>query len=702
MQLIQFIKLSVHQPEKQIENVLQLLAEGATIPFIARYRKERTGNMDEVEITQIRDAQNKYQEIISRQETIIKAIDEQGQLSEKLKQDIQNAFDLTMLEDLYLPYKKKRETRGEKAKKLGLEPLAKMIMSQRLQDPYSKATDFINNKVASEEEAINGALDIIAEYINENTVTRNWLRDLFRNRATLETKIKDKGKDSEEKYRDLYQFNKPLKFVSSHRFLAASRGANEGILSFKIAPTKEEALEKLERFFVKERNECGELVKKACKDAYSRLIASSIETEIFNEFKEKADAQAIGIFTTNLRQMLLASPLGQKRVLAIDPGFRTGCKVVCLDQHGTLLTNTTIYPHPPQNEFGEAKKKLSQLVEAYQIEAIAIGDGTAGRETETLVKRTSFSKEVQVFSVREDGASIYSASSIARKEFPTYDVTVRGAVSIGRRLMDPMAELVKIDPKSIGVGQYQHEVNQHQLKTALDDVVISAVNAVGVDLNTASPYLLSYVSGLNLTTAENIVEKRDELGGFTSREQLKKVKRLGDKTFEQCAGFLRIRESKNPLDNSAIHPESYHWIEKFAKHLQLKTEDLIENENAINQLKHTDFQEIDNYTFNDLIAELKKPSRDIRQKIKILEFDENIKTIQDLKVGQILNGMITNITDFGAFVNIGIKENGLIHKSNLSEDYIENPTDIVKLNQAVRVEVLSVEIERKRIGLKML
>lgn len=702
MQLIDYLKLTVHRTDKQIENVVHLFSEGSTIPFIARYRKEMTGNMDELEITQIRDAKSKYEEIIARQETIRKAIDEQGKLTDELSNQIFNAFDLTTLEDIYLPYKKKRLTKGEKARKLGLEPLAKMIMSQRLQNPYQKTTDYIKGEVTSEEQAIDGALDIIAEYMNENAIARNWLRDLYRNRAVLETKLKDKEKDVNEKYRDLYQFSKPVKYISSHRFLAASRGANEGIISIKIAPEKEEAIQKLERFFVKENNECGDLVKRACKEAYSRLIAPSIETEIFNEFKAQADTQAIEVFTSNLKQMLLAPPLGQKRVLAIDPGFRTGCKVVCIDQHGTLLTNTTIFPHAPQNETAQAKKKLAQLVEAYDIEAIAIGDGTAGRETETLVKRTHFSKDVQVFSVREDGASIYSASSIARKEFPDYDVTVRGAVSIGRRLMDPMAELVKIDPKSIGVGQYQHEVNQNQLKTALDDVVISAVNAVGVELNTASPYLLSYVSGLNLSIAENIVEKREELGGFVSREQLKKVKRLGDKTYEQCAGFLRIREAKNPLDNSAIHPESYHWIEKFAKHLGIKTEELIENETAIQQLQSNDFKGIDAYTFDDLIAELKKPSRDIRQKIKVLEFDENVKTIQDLKVGLVLNGMITNVTDFGAFVNIGIKENGLIHKSNLSEDYIENPLDAVSINQAVRVEVISVEVERKRIGLKKL
>lgn len=702
MQLIPYIQQTVQRSEQQIKNVIQLLGEGATLPFIARYRKERTGNMDEVEIGQIRDAQTKYEEIIARQDTILKAIESQGQLTDELSHSIRNAFDLITLEDLYLPYKKKRVTRGEKAKKLGLEPLAKMIMSQRLSDPYSKATEFIKGEVTSENQAIDGALDIIAEYINENAVTRNWLRELYQKRAVLETKIKDKDKDSDEKYRDLYKYSSVLKHVSSHRFLAATRGANEGILSMKIAPEKEEAIEKLERFFVKEQNECGDLVAKACKDAYSRLISPSIETEIFNEYKEKADTQAIQIFTKNLRQMLLAPPLGQKRVLAIDPGFRTGCKVVCLNQHGSLLTNTTIFPHPPQNEMAQAKKKLAQLVEAYEIEVIAIGDGTAGRETETLVKRTHFSKDIQVFSVREDGASVYSASSIARKEFPDYDVTVRGAVSIGRRLMDPMAELVKIDPKSIGVGQYQHEVDQNRLKTALDDEIISAVNSVGVELNTASPYLLSYVSGLNASIAENIVEYREELGGFTTREQLKKVKRLGDKTFEQCAGFLRINDSKNPLDNSAIHPESYDWVKKFAKHLNIPVEDLMENEEKINQLKRQDFSGIDEFTFNDLIAELKKPSRDIRQKIKILEFDENIKTIQDLKVGQVLNGMITNVTDFGAFVNLGIKENGLIHKSNLSDEYVANPIDVVKLNQAVRVEVISVEVDRKRIGLKKL
>lgn len=700
MQLVAYIQQFVSFHEKEISNVLRLFEEGATIPFVARYRKEQTGNMDEVELTTLRNAKEKYGEIISRQETILKAIDEQGKLTDELKTKIQSTFESIRLEDIYLPFKKKRLTKGEKARKLGLEPLAKMIMSQRLGNLEKTIENFVKGEITSEEQAVEGAMDILAEYINENEVTRNWIRDLFRHKAIMTTKLKDEGKDEGKKFQDLYAFEKLVKHVSSHRFLAATRGVNEGILSMKIQPDKQDAIEKLERFFVKEQNECGRIVKKACREAYQRLILPSIETETFHEFKEKADNKAIDIFTENLKQMLLASPLGEKRVLAIDPGFRTGCKVVCLDQYGNLLTNATIFPHPPQNEVAKAKAKLAQLVEAYNIQAIAIGDGTAGRETETLVKRTHFSKEIQVFSVREDGASIYSASSIARKEFPNFDVTVRGAVSIGRRLMDPMAELVKIDPKSIGVGQYQHEVSPSKLKTALDDVVSFAVNSVGVELNTASPYLLSYVSGLNPTLADNIVEKREEIGGFTSREQLKSVKRLGDKTFEQCAGFLRIRNAVNPLDNSAIHPESYPWIEKFARKLNVHPEDLIENEGLVEQLSMDHFQGLDDYTFQDLKAELKKPSRDIRSSIRVFDFDENIKTIQDLKIGMILNGIVTNVTDFGAFVNLGIKENGLIHKSNLSNNYNEHPSQVVKLNQQVRVEVIRLEIERKRIGLK--
>ena len=700
MNITAFVQKTLAVSENSISNTLMLLEEGATIPFIARYRKEKTGGLDEVEIARIRDEKERFEELTARQKTILKAIEEQGKLTEELKSKITTCFDASELEDIYLPFKQKKQTKGEKAKKLGLEPLAKMILSQRLADPYHTAASFVKGEVESEEQAVEGALHIIAEYMNENAVVRQWIRELFRRKAVVQTKLMKGKTDEGEKYKDLYDFSMPLWKVPSHRFLAIHRVHREGILSLKAVPEKEEGIEKLVRFYVKGDNDCRSLVEDACKDAYTRLIAPSIENEIYNEFKLKADEQAIAVFSKNLKQLLLAPPLGQKRILAIDPGFRTGCKVVCIDEYGELLTNTAIFPHPPQNERDKAMSKLTELVEAYKIEVIAIGDGTAGRETETLVKRTRFTRLVDVYVVREDGASVYSASPVARKEFPNHDVTVRGAVSIGRRLMDPLAELVKIDPKSIGVGQYQHEVNQPRLKVALDDVVVSAVNAVGVELNTTSPYLLSYVSGLNSAIAENIVAFRSEIGGFTSRQQLKKVKRLGDKAFEQCAGFLRIRDAENPLDNSAVHPESYRWVEKFAGKLNVQVQELIGNEQLLNSLKNSDFEGLDSFTFTDLVNELKKPARDPRRKIKVLEFDEQIKEIKDLKIGQKLNGIITNVTAFGAFVNIGIKENGLIHKSNLADKYVEDPSDIVALHQHVSVEIIEIDIPRKRIGLK--
>ncbi len=702
MNLITFVQQNISVTEQSIKNTLHLFEDGATIPFIARYRKEMTGGLDEVKISQIRDLKESYETIVARQKAILKVIEEQEKLTDDLSARISNCFDMLELEDIYLPYKQKRLTKGEKAKKLGLESLAKMIMSQRLADPLRTAESFVKGEIESEEQAIEGALHIVAEYMNENTVVRQWIRELYRRKAVVQTKLVKGKVDEGEKYKDLYDFSMPLWKIPSHRLLAIHRGNREGILSLKIAPDKSEGIEKLERFFIKTQSECVDLMKEACKDAYTRLISPSIENEVFNEYKAQADEKAITVFSNNLKQLLLAPPLGQKRILAIDPGFRTGCKVVCLDEHGELLTNATIYPHPPQNERDKAMSKLSQLVEAYKIDVIAIGDGTAGRETETLVKHTHFPQTVDVYSVREDGASVYSASAVARKEFPNHDVTVRGSVSIGRRLMDPLAELVKIDPKSIGVGQYQHEVNQSKLKTALDDVIISAVNAVGVELNTASPYLLSFVSGLNSTTAENIVSYRSEIGGFSSRDQVLKVKRLGGKAFEQAAGFLRIRDAENPLDNSAVHPESYHWVEKFAKKLKVSVSELIGNIKLIDQLKSSDFSELDIFTFTDLVAELKKPGRDPRSKIKILEFDEQIKTIGDLRIGQKLNGIITNVTAFGAFVNIGIKENGLIHKSNMSDSYVEDPATIVSMHQHVLVEVIEVDIPRKRIALKKL
>ena len=695
-----FIQTHSNLPSKSIQNTLHLLNEGATVPFIARYRKEMTGGLDEVEIALIRDLAKKYEELISRQQTILNSIEEQGKLTPELKDKITACFDSILLEDLYLPYKQKRQTKGDKAKKLGLEPLAKMIMSQRGGDPIAMADKFVKGEVEDEKMAIEGAKDIIAEWINENGAARAKIRYLFQRKSLLASKMV-KGKEEEgAKYRDYFDFSEPLYKCASHRLLALVRAEREGFISLKAQPDQDEAIESLERFFVKGNDGCAKIVGEACKESYKRLMCPSLENEILSEAKEKADKEAIKIFTTNLRQLLLAPPLGSKRILAIDPGFRTGCKVVCIDESGDLLMNQTIYPHPPQNESSAAKSKIAQFVQAYKIEAIAIGDGTAGRETEAIIKQIRFDREVEVFVVREDGASIYSASPIARKEFPTYDVTVRGSVSIGRRLMDPLAELVKIDPKSIGVGQYQHEVNQNLLKDALDDVVVSCVNSVGVDLNTASPYLLSYVSGLGPTLAENIVAYRTENGGIRSREELKKVKRLGDKAYEQAAGFLRVRTSENLLDNSAVHPESYKVVQAMAKKLKVDLKTLIGNDELLKEIKKVDFPEIDSYTFDDILNELKKPGRDPRKKAKVLEFDSSIRTMDDLRIGMILPGIVTNVTAFGAFVNIGIKENGLIHKSNLAETYVEDPAQFISLHEHVSVQVLEVDASRKRVGLK--
>ncbi|WP_430404332.1 Tex family protein [Fluviicola sp.] len=702
MQKNEFVLNASGLKEKAIQNTIGLLEGGATVPFISRYRKEMTGGLDEVQIAQIRDLAKKFEELIARQQTIIGSIEEQGKLTDELKTKVLTCFDSIVLEDIYLPYKQKRQTKGDKAKKLGLEPLARMIMSQRGGDPEQMAERFLKGDVVDEDMAIQGAVDIMAEWINENAIARGRVRTLFQRKAVFVSKLM-KGKEEEgAKYRDYFDFSEPLYKVASHRFLAIVRAEREGILSLKAQPEKDDALESLERFFVKTDDECGDLVAKACKESYSRLMCSSLENELLAQAKEKADKEAISVFSTNLKQLLLAPPVGNKRTLAIDPGFRTGCKVVCLDEHGTLLTNVTIYPHAPQNEKDKASSKIFQLVQAYKIETIAIGDGTAGRETETFIKHIRFDRDLEVYAVREDGASIYSASPIARKEFPDYDVTVRGAVSIGRRLMDPLAELVKIDPKSVGVGQYQHEVNQTSLKDALDDVVVSAVNAVGVDLNTASPYLLSYVSGLGIGLAENIVAYRTENGGIRSREELKKVKRLGDKAYEQAAGFLRVREGENPLDNSSVHPESYKFVHKMAKKLGVELKDLIGNDTKLNEIKHADFSEIDSFTFTDIIKELKKPGRDPRKQAKVLEFDTRIRTIADLKEGMILTGIVTNVTNFGAFVNIGIKENGLIHKSNLADHYVEDPTKVISLHEHVEVRVMEIDEARKRVGLQRL
>lgn len=702
MQKNEFVARLTGASDRAVKNTLDLIKEGATVPFIARYRKERTGGIDEVVIAAIRDQGEKFDEITARQQTIVKAIDEQGRLDAPLKDKILGCFDPVRLEDLYLPYKQKRVTRGEKARKLGLEPLAKMLMSQRGGNPEQMASRFVKGEILDDQMAIAGAKDIIAEWVNENETLRDRLRQQFERHATLTAKLV-KGKEAAgEKYKDYFDHTESLQRCPSHRFLAIHRASKEGILNLKGRPDEERALQNVTRFFVKGSDACADIVEDACKDAYKRLLRPSLENEAISIAKEKADAEAIKVFAKNLRQLLLSPPLGAKRILAIDPGFRTGCKVVCIDEKGNLLTNTTIFPHPPQKELSKAKSKISQLVQAYKIDAIAVGDGTAGRETEQMVKHTRFDREVTVFIVREDGASIYSASSIARKEFPDYDVTVRGAISIGRRLMDPLAELVKIDPKSVGVGQYQHEVNQSELKKSLDDVVVSSVNAVGVDVNTASAHLLSYVSGLGPTLAENIVAFRDENGRIESRQQLKKVKRLGDKAYEQAAGFIRIRDGKNPLDNSAVHPESYKLVEAIAKKKKTTTAALLGSKELLSDLKHEEFPEIDAFTFKDIVEELKKPGRDPRQQAKVLEFDHRLKTIDDVEAGMTLTGIVTNVTNFGAFVNIGIKENGLIHKSQLADHFVEDPSDYIALHEHVEVQVLEVDLGRKRIGLKKL
>jgi protein Tex len=699
MNLISYIQQAAQISEKQIKATLDLLQEGATIPFISRYRKEQTGNLDEVQVAVIRDEFKKWNDLVERKEFIIRSIEEQNMLSAELRSKIESCFILTDLEDLYLPFKPKKRTKGQIAKEKGLEPLAKMIMTQKGGDPFQMAERFTNRDLPDVEEAVSGAQDIIAEWINEHSFVRSRLRQLFERNAILTVSVA-KGKEEEGRvYKDYFKHEERLSRCPSHRFLAIMRGVREGVLKMKALPDKEEAVEQITKIVVRGNTPDSECVRQTVKDAYTRLLAPSLENEAIHLIKQKADIEAIDVFSKNLKQLLLAPPLGGKRILAIDPGFRTGCKVVCLDENGALVHNETIYPHPPQKEIAKASSKIAQLVEIYKIEAIAIGDGTAGRETEFFIKNIRFRTDVLVFVVREDGASIYSASPIARKEFPDFDITVRGSVSIGRRLMDPLSELVKIDPKSLGVGQYQHDVDQKKLKEALDDVVVSAVNRVGVDLNTASPYLLSYVSGLSLALAENIVKYRTEQGPFTNRLTLKKVPRLGDKAFEQCAGFLRIRNGQNPLDNTAVHPESYAVVQAFSKGMKLSIDELIGNTSALDKLEaSTDLS----FTEKDIINELKKPGRDPRKQVKVFEFNKSIRTINDLNIGQKLPGIVTNVTNFGAFVNLGIKENGLIHKSQLADVFVENPADFISLHEHVEVEVIELDVERKRIALKKL
>lgn len=696
------LKLPVHR----VENTLKLLQGGATIPFISRYRKEATGGLDEVQISEISSRYEKLLELSKRKETIQSTIESLGKLTDDLRRRIDGCWDATELEDIYLPYKPKRKTRAEAARQKGLEPLAAWLMLQRgnALDAYVK--NFVKGEVKNEEDALKRARDIIAEQVNEDEQARNQIRHQFSRQAVISAKVV-KGKETDEaaaKYRDYFDFSEPLKRCSSHRLLAIRRGEAEGILKVSITPSDEtECTDRLERRFVRGNNECSRQVCEAVNDAYKRLLKPAIETEFAALSKEKADDEAIRVFAGNLRQLLFAPPLGQKRVLGIDPGFRTGCKVVCLDAQGTLLHNEAIYPHPPKSEYQLAGRKLVKLVEQYRIEAIAIGNGTASRETEQFVTSQRFDREIQVFVVSEDGASIYSASKTARDEFPDYDVTVRGAVSIGRRLMDPLAELVKIDAKSIGVGQYQHDVDQTKLKEALDQTVESCVNLVGVNVNTASSHLLTYVSGLGPVLAKNIVDYRTANGPFRSRRELLKVPRMGAKAFEQCAGFLRIPHAENPLDNSAVHPESYPIVERMAADLHCSVSDLIANRELRSRISPEKYvtDTVGLPTLTDILQELEKPGRDPRQKIQVFEFDKNVRTIDDVQEGMELPGIVTNITNFGCFVDLGIKEKGLIHVSQLADRFVSDPTTVVSIHQHVRVRVIGVDRERKRIALTM-
>ena len=702
----QMIAAELKLPAHRIANTLKLLQGGATIPFISRYRKEATGGLDEVQIGDIQTRYEKLCELSKRKETVLSTIEEQGKLTPELKTRISACWSATELEDIYLPFKPKRKTRAEAARAKGLEPLALLLMMQKENNLAAKVRNFVKGEVKDEEDALKGARDILAEQISEDERSRNLMRNQFQRQALIQSKVV-KGKEAEEasaKYRDYFDFCEPLKKCSSHRLLALRRGESEGVLKVTIFPEDEDMCnERLQRLFVRANNECAHQVEEALTDAYKRLLKPAIETEFAALSKEKADEEAIRVFAENLRQLLLAPPLGQKRVMGIDPGFRTGCKVVCLDAQGTLLHNEAIYPHPPKSEYAQAARKIVKLVEQYKIEAIAIGNGTASRETEQFVTSQRYDREVQVFVVSEDGASIYSASKTAREEFPDYDVTVRGAVSIGRRLMDPLAELVKIDAKSIGVGQYQHDVDQTKLKASLDQTVESCVNLVGVNVNTASKHLLTYVSGLGPTLAQNIVDYRTENGPFESRRQLLKVPRMGAKAYEQCAGFLRIPQAKNPLDNSAVHPESYPIVEQMAKDLNCTVADLINDKELRSKidLKKYVTDTVGLPTLTDILQELDKPGRDPRQKIQVFEFDKNVRTLDDLQEGMELPGIVTNITNFGCFVDIGIKENGLVHVSQLADRFVSNPADVVRIHQHVRVKVMSIDHERKRIQLTM-
>ena len=703
---IQFIQNQTNIAPKSIEATIKLLSEECTIPFISRYRKDQTGNLDEVQIEDITKAKKHYDEIIKRKESILKSIEEQKALSPELKSKIENSFDLQELEDFYLPYKKTRKTKADTARENGLEPLAKMIMSQKNDAIEFLASNYLNGNIKNEDEALQGARDIIAEWINENLFIRKNLRRLFQRKAEITTKVVKTKKDDEaaQKFNQYFDWNEPISKTPSHRLLAMLRAEAEGFVKLNVTVEKEEAIDFIEENIIKNKNsDATEHLELAIKDSYKRLLEPAISNETLQEAKAKADIKAIDVFSENLRQLLLAPPLGEKRILAIDPGYRTGCKVVCLDEKGDLLNNETIYPHAPQNDTAMAMKKIRSMVNAYNIEAISIGNGTASRETEFFIKKIAFDKPVQVFVVSEAGASVYSASKIAREEFSNYDVTVRGSVSIGRRLSDPLAELVKIDPKSIGVGQYQHDVDQTKLQSALDSTVMSCVNSVGININTASKSLLSYVSGIGEKMAENIVAYRSENGPFEDRKQLKKVPRLGEKAYQQAAAFIRIKEGKNPLDNSAVHPEAYPIVEKIAKDLGIKTNELIANKEKISQIKTENYitAEIGILTLKDILKELEKPGLDPRKAAKIFEFDPNVRSIKDLKTGMILPGIVNNITAFGCFVDVGIKESGLVHISQLKEGFVSDVNEVVKMHQHVQVKVVEVEEARKRIQLTM-
>ncbi len=692
-------------PEKSIKNTLALLAEDCTIPFIARYRKERTGNLDEVQIEKIVALKEQFETLEKRKATILKAIEEQGALTEELQLKISAVNDLTTLEDIYLPFKKKRRTKAETARKNGLEPLAKIIMAQNARNLDQMAQRYLSKEITSNEEALEGARHIIAEWINERSDIRNYIRQQLERFGVISTKvIKSKREDDKaQKFRDYFDWDESLQRCPSHRLLAILRAEAEGFIRVKIEIDDEKILERIENKLIRSKGVCAEQIEKAISDSYRRLLFPALSNEILGAAKKKADETAIAIFAKNLKQLLLGSPLGEKRILAIDPGFRTGCKVVCLDAQGGLLHNETIYPHPPKSDFKGALKKISSLTDAYKIEAIAIGNGTASRETEAFIKKVHFKNPVEVFIVSEAGASIYSASKIARDEFPNYDVTVRGAVSIGRRLADPLAELVKIDAKSIGVGQYQHDVDQSQLKSSLDRVVENCVNAVGVNINTASVPLLSYVSGIGSKLAENIVAYREANGAYTSRNDIKKVPRLGAKAFEQAAGFLRIRNGENPLDNSSVHPERYDLVEEIAKDQGIKISEILGNTTALQKVPLQKYcsDTVGMPTLEDIVTELEKPGLDIREKAKVFTFNQNIRSIEDLSAGQLLPGIVNNIVAFGCFVDVGIKESGLIHVSNLSDGFVKDVNEHVHLHQQIIVKVLEVDVARKRIQLKL-